>query len=119
MNQNHNLHKILMSIGKASGCHQLPERSFFWKQYQFPICARCLGVLIGYVIGLMILFHYTIPLEGCLILMAIMFIDWFLQYKKVLSSNNFRRLITGIGCGIGYFHVCTYFLRQLLQIISF
>ena len=36
-----------MRAGAATGCHQLPERSFFFRQYQFPVCARCCGVLIG------------------------------------------------------------------------
>ncbi|MBS5794738.1 MAG: DUF2085 domain-containing protein [Clostridiales bacterium] len=26
--------------------HQIPERSFFIKGYQMPICARCVGVII-------------------------------------------------------------------------
>lgn len=29
------------------GCHCLPERSFFIKGKQFPICSRCTGILVG------------------------------------------------------------------------
>ena len=38
----------LMEIGAMTGCHQMPERSFFFKGYQFPVCERCTGLLIGY-----------------------------------------------------------------------
>lgn len=112
-----NFHKILMRIGRLSGCHQLPERSFFWKQYQFPVCARCLGVIAGYIVGLIIWFYYSIPLELCSILMAVMFIDWFLQYEEVLMSNNFRRILTGLCCGVGYLHICIQLLLQFLRIV--
>ncbi|MGG7175281.1 DUF2085 domain-containing protein [Clostridium neonatale] len=29
------------------GCHQLPDRSFFIRSYQFPICARCTGNVVN------------------------------------------------------------------------
>ena len=35
----------LMEYGHKIGCHQMPERSFFYKEYQFPVCARCTGVI--------------------------------------------------------------------------
>ena len=34
------------------GCHQRPERSFFVKGYQMPVCARCEGELIGILAAL-------------------------------------------------------------------
>ena len=40
-----------MKLGKSSGCHQRADRSFFWHGYQFPICARCTGVVSGYFWG--------------------------------------------------------------------
>lgn len=33
-------------------CHQLPERSFYWGQWQFPVCARCTGLYLSAVAGL-------------------------------------------------------------------
>ena len=32
-------------------CHQKPERSFFYKEKQFPVCSRCAGIVIGAVAG--------------------------------------------------------------------
>ncbi|PQL91928.1 DUF2085 domain-containing protein [Apibacter adventoris] len=34
---------------KFHTCHQKPERSFFWKRKQFPLCARCTGIYIAFV----------------------------------------------------------------------
>lgn len=39
--------EFIRILGNNSGCHQLAERSFFYKGYQFPVCARCTGVTIG------------------------------------------------------------------------
>ena len=36
-------------------CHRMPERSFFIRGYQFPVCARC----TGFYISLIIYFIYT------------------------------------------------------------
>jgi uncharacterized membrane protein len=33
-------------------CHQLPERSFYWGQWKFPVCARCTGLYLSAAIGL-------------------------------------------------------------------
>lgn len=32
-------------------CHQIPERSFHLAGFQFPVCARCLGVYAGAAVG--------------------------------------------------------------------
>ena len=36
-------------------CHQLPQRSFFFNEYQSPLCARCTGMYLGFFIGLVFL----------------------------------------------------------------
>jgi len=33
-------------------CHQLPERSFYWGRWQFPVCSRCTGLYVSAVVGL-------------------------------------------------------------------
>ena len=96
----------LMGWGEKIGCHQMPERSFFLKGYQFPICARCTGVLIGEIVALiLILCSIKVNLIVSLGLLMIMGIDWGLQYIKVLESNNIRRLITGISGGVGLIYL--------------
>ena len=46
----------LMEIGEALGCHQMPERSFFINGFQFPVCARCTGVIISAIIATIVFF---------------------------------------------------------------
>lgn len=82
-------------------CHRMPERSFFIKGYQFPVCARCTGILVGYIIGIIYIIlcnklGYTIEL----LLMLPMLIDGIGQYRGYFVSTNIRRLITGILAGI-------------------
>lgn len=46
-----------MHIGASTGCHQMPERSFFFKKYQFPVCARCCGVLCGEILAVVLMLN--------------------------------------------------------------
>jgi len=111
----------LMEYGKRIGCHQMPERSFFYKDYQFPVCARCTGVIIGEIITIIILiFGIKLNISTSVFLLGIMGIDWFIQFIKVLQSNNIRRLITGISGGIGltyiYYYLIIYIIKQIISI---
>lgn len=108
----------LMKLGEKTGCHQRYDRSFVFHGKQFPICARCTGVLIAYSVSIL---HYCIScwkkhsfrypsrpgkkshliaLFGCLT----MLIDWTLQAVHVKESTNKRRLITGFLGGLGLMH---------------
>lgn len=95
-------HEWLMELGRSSGCHQMPERSFFVKGKQFPVCARCTGVFIGKLAAYSMFFIYTLPWKFYVMGCAVMFMDWFVQYMGVRQSTNLRRLITGIvgGCSL-------------------
>lgn len=108
----------LMNIGGKFGCHQLPERSFFLKGYQFPVCARCTGVLLGYLltIPLLIFFKPNILIPTAFAL--IMFFDWLLQAKGILPSTNPRRLITGFLGGLGLMYFYLKILSLLINLIS-
>ena len=93
------IYKKLMVIGRATGCHQLPERSFSFRGKQFPVCARCTGVFIGEVLGIFLFEVGEISNIIAVVFSLIMFADWFVQYKFHYESNNIRRLITGLLCG--------------------
>lgn len=87
---------------KYFGCHQLPERSFFIKGYQMPICARCTGIIIGYIVGIITLFfNVTLNIFTCLLLIVPMVLDGSIQYLTSYHSNNIKRLITGLLSGFG------------------
>lgn len=106
----------LMKIGAKSGCHQLPERSFFVNGYQFPICARCTGVIIGYILSVTAFCFFMTPLRICTVLCFIMFADWLIQYLKILNSTNIRRFITGI---LGGYGLLSFEINGLTEIMIF
>lgn len=86
---------FFMRLGNKCGCHQMEERSFKIKGYQFPVCSRCTGILTGQIIGIIIyLAKSRVPLFISIIFLLIMFIDWYIQYKKIKESTNIRRFIT-------------------------
>ena len=101
----------MMKIGEVFGCHQKPERSFFVKGFQFPICARCTGVIIAAVIATVVFFFIRLPIWLCALMSSIMLLDWGLQYLKIKESTNTRRLITGLIGGFGYTMLHLYFYR--------
>ena len=105
----------LMAFGKLSGCHQLPERSFFIKGQQFPVCARCTGAFIGYIAGGILYFFIHINIFLCLFFCLVMFIDWYIQYKKIFHSNNIRRVITGFLCGFGMIQIYLSILQKIFN----
>ena len=109
-----------MEYGHRIGCHQMPERSFFISGYQFPVCARCTGVILGEIVAIiLILLKININKPIAIGLLAIMGIDWFIQYIKILESNNFRRLITGILGGIGltyFYYYLIFYIKELIEL---
>lgn len=111
------MYKRLWKLGAYLGCHRIPERSFFIKGKQFPLCARCTGAVIGYLIGGILYFFVKLDIWICILFGLIMFADWLIQYLKWKKSTNFRRLITGILCGVGiiqiYFMIIEYIIKTL------
>ena len=99
----------LMEIGDTLGCHQMPERSFFIKGFQFPVCARCTGVILSAIIATIIFFKKRLPRGLCLSMSSVMLLDWGMQYLKIKESTNSRRLITGLIGGFGYSTLHLYF----------
>lgn len=83
-------------------CHRLPERSFFIRGKQFPLCARCTGIFIGYIVGILYAFTFgSLKLLFALLLLIPLIIDGMVQFRTNYVSTNIRRLITGILAGIG------------------
>lgn len=93
----------LMRFGHKTGCHQRPDRSFFYHGHQFPVCARCTGVFIGYMITVPIYIKFHFSYIACICACSVMFVDWFIQYVEIKESTNLRRLITGFFGGFGVF----------------
>lgn len=92
-----------MLLGRCVGCHQRSDRSFFYKNKQFPVCARCTGVIIGQILAIIaFLLNLKLNIIISIVFCAIMFCDWFIQKLKIKESTNIRRLITGLLGGYGY-----------------
>ena len=109
---------FLMKTGKIFGCHQLYNRSFKIKGWQFPLCARCTGIFFGQIIALILfLLKLYLPWYFCIIFTIPLAVDGTLQYFKKLESNNIRRLITGLLCGFGYFTIVLYILKLIFSVI--
>ena len=109
----------LMEIGSILGCHQMPERSFFIKGYQFPVCARCTGVIISALLATVVYTKKKIPKTVCVSLSGVMLLDWGLQYLNIKESTNKRRFLTGLVGGFGYTTLHLYFYTYVYKKIRF
>lgn len=83
-------------------CHRKPERSFFWRGKQFPFCARCTGIHIGYFTFPLFLFQFLyINIWITISLIVPTCIDGLTQAYLRRESNNVLRITTGIMAGVG------------------
>ncbi len=99
------------------GCHARPDRSFYFRGKQFPICARCTGELIGILAGIPIAIFWGCPrFEFVLLMMIPLIFDGFLQKLTSYESGNMRRLFTGILFGIAFIFAFVYFRRFCIWI---
>ncbi len=105
-----------------SSCHRLPERSFFWKGRKFPICARCMGIYIGFIAFPLYWFGLEPNWLIGLLLIAPTFIDGMTQAMFDRESTNWLRLTTGILAGLGlvtYSSIIGFWIgRQILQLLA-
>lgn len=100
----------------------MPERSFFIKGHQFPVCARCTGFYTGLVAYLTVSFfyHHAYNLEMLLISMILMIpvtIDGVTQYFGPRESTNTLRFITGFIGGIGLIIFLKIIIRWVLNVL--
>jgi uncharacterized membrane protein len=83
-------------------CHKRPERSFFYKGKQFPVCARCTGSFVGYgAFPFLLLGILRINIWTAVLLNVPTLIDGTTQLLGWRKSNNTLRFITGILSGVG------------------
>ena len=90
-----------MELGARFGCHQRADRSFTIGHYQFPVCARCTGILISTIFTYIFYFKRRVKIEKCIWMMIPLVVDGTLQYLEICESNNRRRLVTGLFWGFG------------------
>ena len=88
--------------GIPMGCHRLPHRSFRFRGRQFPVCARCTGILLGYLVYPAFVFGvWPATLAGGLLLNLPAMLDGTTQMLGWRESTNALRLVTGVMSGAG------------------
>ncbi len=119
-------------------CHQMHERSYTINGNQMPVCARCVGIFIGFTLGLLVMMFIKaeddykdillklVPIRTqhisglkktvLLVVMGLLFIlpmalDGFLQLLTDYESNNPMRTLTGFTGGL----VFSLFIAALLM----
>jgi uncharacterized membrane protein len=90
-------------------CHKKKDRSIKLFGLENYFCSRCLGILIGYFIGLIISNIYTqIPMYVAFLFIIPLIVDGFTQLIHLRESNNKLRLVTGIFFGFGLLMITKY-----------
>jgi uncharacterized membrane protein len=108
-------------LGKADAigyavCHRIASRSFFISDREFPLCARCTGMYLGTMLGLIFqgkkgrfggmpnlkiaiilgIFVVAFGIDG-----VNSYIHFFPKLPSLYTSQNWLRLLTGTGLGLG------------------
>jgi len=113
---NHNLPKVKFVV-----CHRKPERSFFFKGRQFPVCARCTGILLGYLAFPLFLTNIvSFGFWTALVLNLPVYLDGTTQALGWRESDNTLRFITGLLSGIGQIGIISIIGKAIgLMILTF
>ena len=103
-------------------CHRKPERSFFIKGHQFPVCARCTGFYTGLIAYLIAnkFYPHGYDFNMLLISMVLMIpvaIDGLTQYFGPRESTNNLRFITGFVGGVGLIIFLKIIIRWILNVL--
>ncbi len=103
-------------------CHRMPERSFFIKGHQFPVCARCTGFYTGLVVYLIFnsFFKHNYDIYTLLIAIILMIpvaIDGITQYFGHRESTNALRFATGFIGGVGLIIFLKIMIRWVLNVL--
>lgn len=103
--------RLLISGSKL--CHQQDGRSFHFGIRKYPVCARCTGIYVGQLIGIVLYFTYVPSLYLCLAIAIPMIVDGFTQLRTSYESTNNRRLITGLLFGYAITTIAIYCIIEI------
>jgi uncharacterized membrane protein len=80
-------------------CHRLSARSFFVRNRQFHVCARCTGLITGYMVSPLLLIVSQFASRLFVVACALLVLDGVTQLMKWRESNNQLRVATGFITG--------------------
>ncbi|MEC9485436.1 MAG: DUF2085 domain-containing protein [Candidatus Izemoplasma sp.] len=101
-------------------CHQKSSRSLSMLTRLFPICVRCLGIMVGIAMT-GILIYWQIYYWVYLILGLPLVIDGYLQHNSHYQSTQIKRFITGLLFGptvVLIYSMALYLLIILLNYLN-
>lgn len=75
-------------------------------------------MIIGQSVALLIGMFKDISFRKTFLCLAIMGVDWGLQEIRIKESTNFRRLITGVLGGFGFYSILVGILKKCIYINS-
>lgn len=121
-------------FGKADAlgyavCHRITERSFFIDDRQTPLCARCTGMYLGAVLGIVYLRRFGrragLPTRGVFLVLGLFlllfavdglnsYLHLFPEAPGLYEPRNLFRLLTGTGVGLGIASVLVPAVNQTL-----
>lgn len=94
-------------------CHRRPDRSFFFRGHQFPVCARCTGFYTTIILYTIYAYFTPIVYTNQYVLFGFLLcvpaiVDGTTQFFELRESNNNLRFITGLLGGIGLMIIVKY-----------
>lgn len=105
-------------LGTLPICNLNKNRAFFIGEFCFPFCVRCSAIMISIVLTIIFVSLFKIKTKKICIIFWILLIipclvDGIMQYFFNIESNNVKRLITGILCGIGIGNLTLLFINYI------
>lgn len=96
-------------------CHQRPERSPHLWGWQFPLCWRCSGILVGLIcfVLLLIATRRLPTLKLSIALCLPLPLDVLLAMAGVWSGANTVRCVTGVMWGVGAMSVLLHVVTRI------
>ena len=115
------MYRVLKKILKITfNCHQIPERSFFIAGHQFPLCARCTGILTGILVfPLFIILKIEISIILSIFFMIPLVLDGGVQLLLCRMSNNLRRFLTGVLFALGLLYLAKAIIKIIINQLPF
>ena len=107
-------------------CHQDPARSFWLAGMPLPVCARCLGIYVGALIGLLVFgpvrgieTRKPFPRNWLIICLAPLLVDGMANALGLFATPAMLRALIGLAAGMATAGALIPGVNQMLDIIHY